>query len=85
MYLCSVIKKQRLQEAAGASQSPANALSRYKRSGYYRNTRQGKRKIKLSSFVAKQRYVILSVPENIQKEKTFFEKIPYKRDPRSGW
>lgn len=24
MYLCSVIKKQRLQEAAGASQSPAN-------------------------------------------------------------
>lgn len=48
MYLCSVIKKQRLQEAAGASQSPANALSRYKKSGYYRNTRPGKRKIKLS-------------------------------------
>jgi hypothetical protein len=56
-----------------------------KKSGYYRNTRPGKRKIKLSSFVAKQRYVFLSVPENIQKEKTFFEKIPYKRDPRSGW
>ena len=85
MYLCSVIKKQRLQEAAGASQSPANALSRYKKSGYYRNTRPGKRKIKLSSFVAKQRYVFLSAPENIQKEKTFFEKIPYKRDPRSVW
>lgn len=33
MYLCSVIKKQRLQEAAGASQSPANALSRYKKAG----------------------------------------------------
>ena len=48
MYFCSVIKKQRLQEAAGASQSPANALSRYKKSGYYRNTRPGKRKIKLS-------------------------------------
>ena len=69
MYLCSVIKKQRLQEAAGASQSPANVLSRYKKSGYYRNTRPGKRKIKLSPFVEKQRYVFLSVPENIQKEK----------------
>lgn len=46
----------------------------------------GKRKIKLSSVLSqKQRYVFLSVPENIQKEKTFFEKIPYKRDPRSGW
>lgn len=85
MYLCSVIKKQRLQEAAGASQSPANVLSRYKKSGYYRNTRPGKRKIELSSFVAKQRYVFLSVPENIQKEKTFFEKISYKRYPRSVW
>ena len=42
MYLCSAIKKQRLQEAAGASQSPANALSRYKKSGYYRNTRREK-------------------------------------------
>lgn len=42
MYLCNVIKKQRLQEAAGASQSPANALSRYKKSGYYRNTRREK-------------------------------------------
>lgn len=53
MYLCSVIKKQRLQEAAGASQSPANDLSRYKKSGYYRNTRPGKRKIKLSSVCCK--------------------------------
>lgn len=85
MYLCGVTKKQRLQEAAGASQSPANALSRYKKSGYYRNTRPGKRKIKLSSFVAKQRYVFLSVPENYPERKTFFEKIPYKRDPRSVW
>jgi hypothetical protein len=48
MYLCGVIKKQRLQEAAGASQSPENALSRYKKSGYYRNTRPEKRKINLS-------------------------------------
>lgn len=48
MYLCSVIKKQRLQEAAGASQSPANALSRYKKKRVLQEYPPGKRKIKLS-------------------------------------
>lgn len=85
MYLCSVIKKQRLQEAAGASQSPANALSRYKKSGYYRNTRQGKRKINFLSFVAKAKIRFSFRSRKYPERKTFFEKIPYKRDPRSGW
>ncbi len=51
MYLCSVIKKQRLQEAAGASQSPANALSRYKKKRVLQEYPPGKRKIKLSFVV----------------------------------
>lgn len=51
MYLCSAIKKQRLQEAAGASQSPANALSRYKKKRVLQEYPPGKRKIKLSFVV----------------------------------
>lgn len=51
MYLCSVTKKQRLQEAAGASQSPANALSRYKKKRVLQEYPPGKRKIKLSFVV----------------------------------
>jgi hypothetical protein len=46
MYLCSVIKKQRLQEAAGASQSPANVLSRYKKKRVLQEHPPGKKKDK---------------------------------------
>lgn len=71
MYLCSVIKKQRLQEAAGASQSPANALSRYKKKRVLQEYPPGKRKIKLSFVVlAKNKDTFFfPFPEIIQKEK----------------
>lgn len=69
MYLCSVIKKQRLQEAAGASQSPANDLSRYKKSGYYRNTRPGKRKINFLRLSQNKDTFFFPFLQYIQKEK----------------
>lgn len=80
MYLCSVIKKQRLQEAAGASQSPANVLSRYKKKRVLQEHPPGKKKDKtfLVCRKTKIRFSFRSY-KNIQKEKTFFEKIPYKR------
>ena len=37
VYFCSVIKKQRLQEAAGASQSPAKRSYQIEKGRHYRN------------------------------------------------
>lgn len=86
MYLCSVIKKQRLQEAAGASQSPANALSRYKKERVLQEYPPGKKKDKpFYYFVAKAKIRFSFRSRKYPERKTFFEKIPYKRDPRSGW
>lgn len=71
MYLCSVIKKQRLQEAAGASQSPANALSRYKKKAGITGIPAGKKKDKtfLCCFSKNKDTFFFPFPEIIQKEK----------------
>lgn len=46
----------------------------------------GKRKIKpFFCFVAKTKIRFSFRSYNISREKTFFEKISYKRDPRSVW
>lgn len=49
----TVNDKQTFTKPPGLAKSRKNVLSRYKNSGYYRNTRQGKRKINFLSFVAK--------------------------------
>lgn len=85
MYLCSVIKKQRLQEAAGASQSPANALSRYKKAGITGIPARKKKDKPFYYFVAKAKIRFSFRSKKYPERKTFFEKIPYKRDPRSVW
>lgn len=68
MYLCNVIKNKDYKKPPGLPKARQTLFQGIK-SGYYRNTRPGKRKIKLSSFVAKQRYVFLSVPENYPERK----------------
>lgn len=81
----TVNDKQTFTKPPGLAKSRKNVLSRYKNSGYYRNTRQGKRKINFLSFVAKAKIRFSFRSRKYPERKTFFEKIPYKRDPRSGW
>lgn len=53
MYLCNVIEKQTVTKSFRLSKTDNNDLSRYEKSGYYRNTRREKERWNFLRFVAK--------------------------------
>lgn len=74
MYLCSVIKKQRLQEAAGASQSPANRSYLNEKKADVTGTPARKKKDTYLSNCSKFKDTYFSCSYKILVKNTFFEK-----------
>lgn len=84
MYLCNVIEKQTVTQVIRLAKTEKNCSYQNEKSRRYRNAGRGKRKIHIFHICDKFKDTYFSGSVKILVKNTFFEKIPYKRYPRSG-